>query len=747
MDFEKIRWGIFTKLGLIIGATLTIVLIGMTGIIFNIVQNDNTTLTKTIASAFQESSNSATTTVRDEFKKITPVFRESKDQIQQLILDMYTANLTILIKSLSAQIFPLIESFDFDSAIQIIARAVNDNSEITWIQITTAEHPQPSDILQHGEQESGKFVKTFSFQQHEDSTFLKIDMQANLIGLTSIAKIQQLFARIETKNRNIVSLVNAIEQANTLAIQRGKAQATELSKTQTIALRSWVGGMMILAFLGIAGVMIIMLSITTKRIAGVIQIFRQVNRTQEFKLRVMVNNKHNHDEIDHIAMSFNTLMGHLQKTIDNVNTVNSAMALGDFSQRVQEDLQGDLNILKTGVNTSVADIESAISAISEVISAIASGYFTHRVPTNLRGELATFKDDVDMAAEVMDVAIVRVNKVMQAVAVGDFSQRIVLDAGGQIAELVDNINTMLSTLQLALDEVHNVASAQANGDLTPRIVNDYAGQLEKIKLAINGSLDTMDHMVKKVTNTATGIDIASGELASGGTNLSHRMEMQATSLQNTTSSMETMTTTVKQNADNCAQARKLVIDAQALAEKGGTIIGKAILAMSAIETSSTKIAQIIGVIHEIAFQTNLLALNAAVEAARAGEQGRGFAVVAAEVRNLAQRSATSAKEIEGLIKDSVVKVHDGSTLVNQSGKTLEEIVSAVKNTSEIVSQIFSASQGQSAGIEQINKTINEMDEITKGNTDMVEKVAATSQSMDSQAKDLSNLVNFFTVAK
>jgi methyl-accepting chemotaxis protein len=209
--------------------------------------------------------------------------------------------------------------------------------------------------------------------------------------------------------------------------------------------------------------------------------------------------------------------------------------------------------------------------------------------------------------------------------------------------------------------------------------------------------------------------------------------------------MEEMTSTVKQNADNASVANDLAADAQSKAVQGGQVVDRAVTSMSEINDSSKKIADIIGVIDEIAFQTNLLALNAAVEAARAGEQGRGFAVVAGEVRNLAQRSAEAAKEIKDLIRDSVAKVEDGSALVNESGETLREIVSAVEKVSGMIADITVASNEQSSGIEQVNTAITQMDEMTQQNAALVEEASAAGESMSEQARDMKQLLSFFTV--
>ncbi|MCB1782326.1 MAG: HAMP domain-containing protein [Candidatus Competibacteraceae bacterium] len=289
-----------------------------------------------------------------------------------------------------------------------------------------------------------------------------------------------------------------------------------------------------------------------------------------------------------------------------------------------------------------------------------------------------------------------------------------------------------------------LAEQLATGDLTAAhtevTANDEIGQLLRAMQTMNTELR---RIVGQVIHATDQVNSAAAEIAQGSTNLAQRTEEQASALEETASSMEELTATVKQSADNAGHANQLAGAARAQAEQGGEVVEQAVTAMSAISTSSRKIADIIGVIDEIAFQTNLLALNAAVEAARAGEQGKGFAVVAAEVRKLAQRSADAAKEIKGLITDSVTKVDDGGKLVEQSGKTLQEIVTAVKKVSGIVAEITAAAKEQASGIEQVNTAILSMDQVTQQNAALVEETAAASQSMGEQARELQRLMGFF----
>ncbi len=303
------------------------------------------------------------------------------------------------------------------------------------------------------------------------------------------------------------------------------------------------------------------------------------------------------------------------------------------------------------------------------------------------------------------------------------------------------------TEELAVeDEVQKVLSNIANGDLSEFIEGEYEGFFGNLKTYINATVEKLIEVVKQIKDVSDSVATGADEICQGNANLSQRTEEQASSLEQTASSMEEMTSTVQANAENAREADKLAQGAKEKAEHGGGVVGKAVTAMTEINGASKRIADIISVIDEIAFQTNLLALNASVEAARAGEQGRGFAVVASEVRNLAGRSATAAKEIKELIEDSVGKVEQGSKLVDESGKTLEEIIAAVQKVTNIVGEISGASVEQAAGIEEVNKAITLMDEMTQQNAALVEQAAAASEAMGDQAADLKNQMNFFTLS-
>ncbi len=305
------------------------------------------------------------------------------------------------------------------------------------------------------------------------------------------------------------------------------------------------------------------------------------------------------------------------------------------------------------------------------------------------------------------------------------------------------------TVELAVEaEIKDLVAAAAAGDLMQRMnLAGKSGVFAEIGRGINQLTDNMSEVVSRVKAAANEVSRGADEISQGNTDLSQRTEEQASSLEETASSMEQMTSTVRQNADNASKASQLATAAREQADKGGSVVNQAIRAMTEINDASKKIVDIIGVIDEIAFQTNLLALNAAVEAARAGEQGRGFAVVASEVRSLAGRSATAAKEIKGLIQDSVKRVEEGSSLVTQSGQTLEHIVTSVKKVSDIIGEIAGASQEQSAGIEQVNKAVMRLDAMTQQNAALVEEASAASQSMAGQAKALNQMMRRYQVTE
>ncbi|HNZ56873.1 MAG TPA: methyl-accepting chemotaxis protein, partial [Methylophilaceae bacterium] len=315
---------------------------------------------------------------------------------------------------------------------------------------------------------------------------------------------------------------------------------------------------------------------------------------------------------------------------------------------------------------------------------------------------------------------------------------------GDFNNIKDNLNTCIASINALVGDVQMLAKAAHEGRVSVRAdASAHEGDFRKIVEGVNETLEMIVGPIGTVKVAVETINTAAKEISQGNADLSRRTEEQAASLEKTAASMEELSSTVKQNADNAKQANQLASAASGVAIKGGDVVSQVVTTMADINQSAQKIEDIISVIDGIAFQTNILALNAAVEAARAGEQGRGFAVVAGEVRNLAQRSASAAKEIKELITDSVNKTAEGTQQVENAGHTMQEIVTSVKRVSDIIGEIAAASQEQSAGIEQVNEAIMKMDDVTQQNTALVEEAAAAAESMLEQADELMNAVSVF----
>ena len=351
----------------------------------------------------------------------------------------------------------------------------------------------------------------------------------------------------------------------------------------------------------------------------------------------------------------------------------------------------------------------------------------------------------DRTAEVMVER--EVAGIVEAAANGDFSRRFeIAGKAGFFLQLGNQTNRLLDNSERGLNEMVQVIAALAKGDLTRRMIGEFSGTFGKLKADVDTTIANLNKIISSVKEATDTINVAAKEIASGNSDLSSRTEEQASSLEETASSMEQLSSAVKQNDVNARQANELASAAQVVAEQGGDVVGQVVQTMGAISESSSKIADIIGVIDGIAFQTNILALNAAVEAARAGEHGRGFAVVATEVRNLAQRSAAAAKEIKGLITASTSTVQEGGRLVESAGKTMEEVVASIKRVARMVTDISTASREQSTGIEQVSKAVSQMDEVTQQNAALVEEAAAAAESLEEQASQLQHAVSVFRLA-
>jgi len=414
----------------------------------------------------------------------------------------------------------------------------------------------------------------------------------------------------------------------------------------------------------------------------------------------------------------------------------------DISHRIPEDFPGVYGQLANGINTVIFEHLDAIVDAIEVLNQYAIGNLSPDA-RRLPGSRAILHESMDAAKASLLAINSQIQHLAAAAAAGDFSQR--GDAQRfqhDFKLMIEHLNTMMQVADGNLGQLSQLLQSIATGDLTARMEGQFNGVFARMRDDANTTVAQLTQIVSQIQASASSITLAAGEIASGNSDLS-RTEQQAANLEETAASMEELTSTVRQNAEHARQANQLAIGAHGVASQGGEVVGQVVTTMSAIEASSKKIAEIISVIDGIAFQTNILALNAAVEAARAGEQGRGFAVVASEVRTLAQRSAAAAKEIKGLIDDSVGKVAEGSSLVHQAGSTMGEIVASVQRVTDIMAEISAASQEQSAGIEQVNQTVVQMDETTQQNAALVEEATAAARAMEDQAAQLADAVAIF----
>ncbi len=456
-----------------------------------------------------------------------------------------------------------------------------------------------------------------------------------------------------------------------------------------------------------------------------------------------------HDEVGRLLISIDTMQTSLIRIVSDVQRIVDAANKGDFSQRLDASThKGFAQEIANQLNQLSDTLDGVFKDTIRVTDALATGDLSQKVEKEYSGAYKQVKMSVNATANSLESVVADIQFIALSAGQGDFSAKLQLNGlQGYNKRLAELLNQFSDVTETGLRDIMRVSKALAIGDLTQQINKDYPGLFGQTRDGMNATVENLKKLVDDVKVSADSIGTAAKEIASGNIDLSQRTEEQASSLEESAASMEVLTSTVKKNAENAEQANHLAQSASAVAQKGGSVVKEVVGTMSSINESSRKIVDIISVIDGIAFQTNILALNAAVEAARAGEQGRGFAVVAAEVRNLAQRSAAAAKEIKTLIGDSVDKVDAGTKLVDDAGKTMVEIVGAVKRVTDIMSQISAASSEQSLEIEQIHKGITQMDEVTQQNAALVEEAAAAAESLEEEAQNLTRSVDLFKIDK
>ncbi len=438
----------------------------------------------------------------------------------------------------------------------------------------------------------------------------------------------------------------------------------------------------------------------------------------------------------------NMVFGHIAVK-KKAMAVIKAFGDGDFNAPMER-LPGK----KAFINETIEQVRSNIKTVIADMNHMSTQHDAGDIDVNM--DEAKFKGAYkEMAAGVNNMVFGHIAVKKKAMAVikafgeGDFNAPMEQLPGKKVF-INNTIEQVRSNFKAVIKDTDMLAEAAAEGRVTVRAdASQHQGDFRRVIEGVNATLEKIVEPIITVKQAAESINSAANEIATGNNDLSQRTEEQASSLEETASSMEELASTVKQNADNAKQANQLAIEASNIAVKGGEVVSLVVNTMEGINESARKIEDIISVIDGIAFQTNILALNAAVEAARAGEQGRGFAVVAGEVRNLAQRSSSAAKEIKDLITDSVSKTTEGTVQVENAGNTIQEVVSAVKRVSDIIGEIAAASVQQSSGIDQVNAAVTSMDETTQQNAALVEQAAAAAESLLEQANALNDSISVF----
>lgn len=434
----------------------------------------------------------------------------------------------------------------------------------------------------------------------------------------------------------------------------------------------------------------------------------------------------------------------LEQNRANLASIARLSALRESLAVVVEDERGELAALDAQADEEIAKSYMVLAigcALAVLISALMGWLLSRMIGrpivdmTDAMGRLANGDNTVDIPAMGRGDEI---GKMAEAVAT--------FKAAAIEKKKMEEVAAIAAAAQkLVVEELSRGLDALAKGNLTHRINADVAPEYKKIRDDFNAALTQLQDAMKTIVSNVQGIRTGAGEISQAADDFSRRTEQQAASLEETAAALDEITATVRKTAEGAGQANNVVGEARTEAERSGEVVRNAVSAMGQIENSSQQIAQIIGVIDEIAFQTNLLALNAGVEAARAGEAGRGFAVVASEVRALAQRSSEAAKEIKALIHASSEQVQSGVDLVSQTGGALQKIVSKVAEISGLVSEIAASAQEQSTGLSQVNTAVNQMDQVTQQNAAMVEESTAASHSLASEAEELSQLVSHFEI--
>ncbi len=428
------------------------------------------------------------------------------------------------------------------------------------------------------------------------------------------------------------------------------------------------------------------------------------------------------------------------KAVSKCNSVLDKISKGDFSQRVEDSFDDELDELKDSVNKTANRVERTVQELEKLMLAMEKGDFSVNLEGSLRGQLG---ESVKSMLGSLNSTFSGITEVMEGMSRGEFDKRVEVDAGGDLNRLKEAVNDSLAYLESSLNEITGVVVHQKDGDLTRRVLSRYPGQLYTLSDALNVSIDKIQQVLLDISNVISSVGNASHEISKGNQDLNERSNETVTNLNVASSNILELTDSLRNISFFATTADKLANQTSNQAEQGRQIVLQAVDAMQNISNSTRQVVQIIAVIDEIAFQTNLLALNASVEAARAGKHGKGFSVVASEVRVLANRSAEAAMEIKKLIEDSAEKVQSGSQLVHQSGETLEVIVNCINEVVDAVSQISKAGKEQTQTIDNVSLAIDDLGRSTQQNATLASMATEKSEESVEQIAHLRDRMKFF----
>lgn len=561
---------------------------------------------------------------------------------------------------------------------------------------------------------------------------LSMMIMAGVFFTTAFLMIHAQVDTIETFWQGYIEQSHLQQDAQAQTMSASLANIKQLTLIFIVAVLLAVGAFFALMYATLIGKIVRPLQAMQKGIT-------QVSETNDFSITLPIRYR---DEVGRVICNFNHLTKNLKMVFDETNAGLEKVARGEFNQTINVKVGGDLLTLKDNVNASIHSVSTTMSSLEDIANAIAAGNFSERLNPEVQGVI---KEKIDFAMSSIEAIIAQINQVMKQVSVADYRHRVDVQANGQLADLKNYTNHALDALCIGIDSLNQSIGNLAKGNLTYQIQTVCKGEMATLKNNLNESTVQLHRAIQMVLETSHLVSSEVEFISEGNFALAQRTQNQVESIEGTASALEQMTSSVQQAADNARKANVLTEETMTLTEQGREVMLESVKSMDRIQASSVRISDIVGLIDSIAFQTNLLALNAAVEAARAGDHGRGFAVVASEVRNLASKSSNAAQDIRKLIDQVVQQVNQGATQLNNTHKAFERIDQSIHTVNDIMADISNSTQEQATGIRELNSAINELDDGIQQNSHLVQETTENSNNLKAQSLKLVGEVSQFTV--